>query len=96
MSEVAIALSSGQVLLVMAATVISAGAVIAVIIILALIVLIVSLWLYRLRVQARRVLMTPEEVIVKRCPNCNAVMDPSVNYCPNCGRSVPQVTTIAQ
>lgn len=79
--------------LALAETAISPGAVFAVVILLALIVLGVSLWLFRLQLKARRNMLT-REYVVKRCPYCNAVMDPEASYCPNCGRPVPQVTTI--
>lgn len=81
-------------LFVLAATV-SPGALLAFIIILAIIVLAVSLWLFRKQQQYRRSLM-PHEYIAKRCPYCNAVMQPADHYCPNCGRPVPEVTTIRQ
>lgn len=74
---------------------ISPGALLAIIIILAIIVLAVSLWLFRKQLQYRKSLMT-HEYIVKRCPYCDAVMQPGASYCPNCGRQVPQVTTIRQ
>jgi hypothetical protein len=77
------------------AAAISPGALLAIIIILAIIVLSVSLWLFRKQMQYRRSIMT-HEYIVKRCPYCNAVMQPADNYCPNCGRPVPEVTTIRQ
>jgi hypothetical protein len=72
---------------------VSPGAVLAVIIILAIIVLAVSLWLLRKQLQYQRSLTT-HEYIVKRCPYCDAVMQPGADYCPNCGRPVPEVTTI--
>ncbi len=82
--------------LVLAASSISAGAVIAVIILLALIVLGVSLWLFRLQLKSRRALLARNQYVVKRCPGCNTVMEPGASYCPNCGRPIPQVTTIVQ
>jgi zinc-ribbon domain len=74
---------------------VSPGALLAIIIILAVIVLSVSLWLFRKQLQYRKSLMT-REYIVKQCPYCNASMAPGASYCPNCGRSVPQVTTVRQ
>lgn len=81
-------------LFVLAATV-SPGAVLAIVIILAVIVLAVSLWLFRKQLQYRKSVMT-RQYIVKRCPYCNAVMQPADSYCPNCGRPVPEVTTVRQ
>ena len=52
-----------------------------------------SLWFFRKNLQLRRSLMFNRRV-VKKCPYCDAVMDPEVNYCPNCGKEVPKVTTI--
>lgn len=74
------------------AAAVSPGTVLAIIIILAIIVLAVSLWLFRKQLQYQRSLMT-QEYIVKRCPYCEAVIEPGATYCPNCGRPVPQVTT---
>ena len=82
--------------LVLAASSISVGAVIAVIILLALIVLGVSLWLFRLQLKSRRALLARRQHVVKRCPGCNTAMEPGASYCPNCGRPIPQVTTIVQ
>lgn len=83
--------------LVLADSSISAGAVIAVVIILALIVLSVSLWLFRLQLKARRAaILASRQHVVKRCPNCKAIMEPGASFCPSCGRPVPQVTTVAQ
>lgn len=77
------------------AVAVSPGALLAVIIILAIIVLAVSLWLFRKQMQYRRSVMA-HDYVVKRCPYCNAVMQPADHYCPNCGRPVPEVTTIRQ
>ena len=79
-------------LFVLAATV-SPGALLAFIIILAIIVLAVSLWLFRKQLQYRKSVMT-HEYVVKRCPYCSTVMQPADSYCPNCGRPVPEVTTV--
>lgn len=73
---------------------ISGAAIFAISLILALIVLVVSIWLYRKNLKFRRVAMS--RGIVKRCPNCNAVMQPDASFCPNCGGQVPEVTTIPQ
>ncbi len=77
------------------AAAVSPGVVLAIIIILAVLVLAVSLWLFRKQLRYQRSLMT-REYIVKRCPYCNAAMQPGASYCPNCGRQVPQVTTLRQ
>ena len=78
-------------LLVVADSSVSAGTVIAIIIILALVVLIVSLWLFRTRLRYREAMSQTR--LVKRCPNCNTVMEPGASFCPNCGKEVPQVVT---
>ena len=52
-----------------------------------------SVWRYRKYLQLRRSLMHNRHV-VKKCPSCDTVMEPEVNYCPNCGKEVPTVTTI--
>lgn len=75
------------------AAAVSPGALIAIIIILAIVVLVVSLWLFRKQLQYQRSLMT-HEYIVKRCPYCDTAMQPGASYCPNCGKPVPQVTTV--
>ncbi|HZS76052.1 MAG TPA: zinc ribbon domain-containing protein [Ktedonobacteraceae bacterium] len=65
--------------------------VILVVILLALIVIVVSTWLFRTRLKYRQALM--QERLMKRCPNCNALMAPDAQFCPHCGKQVPQVTT---
>jgi hypothetical protein len=52
-----------------------------------------SLWFYRKNMQLRRSLLFNQRP-VKRCPNCDAVMEPDANFCPNCGREVPTATTV--
>ena len=52
-----------------------------------------SLWFYRKNMQLRRSLMFNQRP-VKRCPNCDAVMEPEAHYCPNCGKEVPTATTV--
>ena len=51
-----------------------------------------SAWLYRKRLRLRRSLMFNQRP-VKKCPACDAAMDPEAHYCPNCGKEVPIVTT---
>ena len=82
-------------LIVLADYSISPGLVFTVFLVLALVVLGVSLWLFRTQLQFRRSVLTDRHV-VKRCPSCNAVMEPGASYCPNCGRQVPQVTTVSE
>lgn len=85
MSEVAV--------LTIADSAISAGAVIAIVIILAVLVLSVSLWLFRQRLRYQRDVLSRRQLI-KKCPYCGTAMDPAASYCPNCGKQVPQVTTV--
>ena len=51
-----------------------------------------SFWFYRKNMQLRRSLMFNQRP-VKRCPNCDEVMEPEAHYCPNCGTEVPTITT---
>ena len=80
-------------LLLIADSAVSPEAVFAVIIILALIVIVVSTWLFRSRLRYRREVLA-QRPLAKRCPNCNAVMEPGASFCPHCGTRVPQVTTV--
>jgi len=80
--------------LVVADASVSHEVVFAIIILLALVVLGVSTWLFRSRLRYRKVVSQTQ--LVKRCPNCNAVMEPGASFCPNCGTRVPQVTTVTQ
>ncbi len=75
-------------LLIIAESSISPEAIFAIALVLAVVVIGVSLWLFRNSnaVSRRR--------LVKRCPYCNALMEPGVHYCPNCGREVPEVTIV--
>jgi hypothetical protein len=82
-------------LIVLADSSVSPGMVFTVFLILALVVLVVSVWLFRTQLRFRRSVLTDRHV-VKRCPSCNAVMEPGASYCPNCGRRVPQVTTVSE
>jgi len=52
-----------------------------------------SLRFYREKLQLRRSLMFNRH-LVKRCPYCNALMESDANYCPKCGKEVPQITTL--
>jgi hypothetical protein len=52
-----------------------------------------SFWLYRKNMRLRRSLLFNQRP-VKRCPNCDAVMDTEDRYCPNCGKEVPTITTV--
>ena len=52
-----------------------------------------SFWLYRRNMQLRRSLIFNRRP-VKRCPNCDELMDPEAKFCPNCGTEVPTVTTV--
>ena len=81
-------------LLVIADASVSPGVVLAIITILALVVLGVSIWLFRARLRYREAVTQTH--LVKRCPNCNAVMEPGASFCPNCGTRVPQVTTVTK
>ncbi len=68
------------------------GVLIALFIILALVVLSVSIWLFRTRLRYKATVAQP--LLVKKCPNCGAMMAPEAEYCPNCGTRVPRMTTV--